>query len=197
MDQAGEYAIAARREDVWTALNDPDVLGQCIDGCQEVTKVDEEHFDVKVKAKIGPVSAVFQAALELKNLVPPESYTIEGSVKGGAAGFGKGKADVTLSEEGETTVLRYSVNASVGGKLAQIGSRLVDGAMRKMADDFFAAFSERLAPATPAPATNEAGAETEPDPATQTAEVPEDSSGQWKMWAIAALVVAVAVALTL
>ena len=190
MDQAGEYVIAARREDVWTALNDPDILGACIEGCQEVTKVDDEHFDVKVKARIGPVSAVFQAALALNNLVPPESYTIEGSVKGGAAGFGKGTADVSLAEEDGSTVLRYSVNASVGGKLAQVGSRLVDGAMRKMADDFFAAFSERLAPSASAD-------EALPDD-TGTAEADQqDNSGQWKMWAVAALVVAIALALTL
>lgn len=133
---------------VWDALNDPDVLGTCITGCQEVTRVDEHNFNVRVKAKVGPVSATFQAALELKDLDPPRSYVIEGGVKGGAAGFGKGTASVQLEESGTEaaprTLLNYTVNASVGGKLAQIGSRLVDGAARKMADEFFSAFSKRV-----------------------------------------------------
>ena len=141
MQQTGEYEIAASLQAVWDALNDPDVLGACITGCQEVTRVDEQHFDVRVKAKVGPVSATFQASLELKDLDPPRSYVIEGGVKGGAAGFGKGTAAVQLTEAGTadapSTRLSYTVDASVGGKLAQVGSRLVDGAARKMADEFY------------------------------------------------------------
>lgn len=141
MEQKGEYAISASREKVWEALNDPEVLGRCIPGCLSIDKTSDTQFRAKVKAKIGPVSATFDADLNLKNLNPPAGYTIEGGVKGGAAGFGKGEADVELVEQGPATLLRYAVNASVGGKLAQIGSRLVDGAARKMADEFFAAFS--------------------------------------------------------
>jgi len=146
LQQSGEYRIGASREAVWTALNDPDLLGECIAGCQHVKKVDDEHFDVAVKAKIGPVSAIFQGALELTELNPPASYVIQGSAKGGAAGFAKGRAKVELDEDGGMTVLRYGVEANVGGKLAQVGSRLVEGASRKMADDFFAEFCKRLDP---------------------------------------------------
>jgi len=208
MDQSGEYQIAANREVVWQALNDPEVLGACIAGCQGVNAIDDEHFDVKVKAKVGPVSAVFQAQLTLHNLVPPESYSIDGQVKGGAAGFAKGSADVALQEagdDGEATLLTYTVKANVGGKLAQVGSRLVDGAARKMADDFFAAFSSRLSPATEE-ATEEATeatdeAQTPQDgPASDTAPTgaPEyEKSGNGMIWGIAFLVLALAIALAL
>ena len=144
MQQNGEYLIPAPVETVWQALNDPEVLGACIPGCQSVTQVDDTHFDASVKAKVGPVSATFQAGLELTDLNPPNSYTIAGNVKGGAAGFGKGTAAVSLADADGGTRLSYEVNANVGGKLAQVGSRLVDGAARKMADDFFSAFSEHL-----------------------------------------------------
>ncbi len=148
LEQDGEYLINAAREQVWEALNDPDVLGACIPGCQEITRTDDTHFSARVKAKVGPVSATFTADMELTELNPPASYVIVGGVKGGAAGFGKGEASVNLTEEsaddGAVTKLTYSVKASVGGKLAQVGSRLVDGAARKMADDFFAGFVRLL-----------------------------------------------------
>jgi len=190
LEQSGEYRIGASREDVWAALNDPDVLGACIEGCQRVEKLDDEHFDVVVKAKIGPVSATFQAALELSELNPPASYVINGGAKGGAAGFAKGSATVTLSEDDGATQLQYAVKANVGGKLAQIGSRLVDGAARKMADDFFAAFSQKLDPdsvATPAEAPDAQAAE----------EKQYESSGQWKIWLIAFVVLGAAIILTI
>ncbi len=189
MEQHGEYRIHASREEVWQALNDPEILGRCISGCQDVTRIDDQHFDVKVKAKVGPVSAVFQAALELADLQPPDSYVIQGNVKGGAAGFGKGSANVSLRDEDGATVLRYNVNANVGGKLAQVGSRLVDGAARKMADEFFAAFSEHLSPAPPGETA------TPSAPATQQ-DSGYERSGQWKIWLIAFVVLALAVVLT-
>ena len=190
MEQSGEYRIAASREEVWQALNDPEVLGGCIEGCQKVDKLDDEHFDVAVKAKVGPVSAVFNAALELSDMVPPASYVINGNAKGGAAGFAKGSATVTLDEDGEVTVLRYGVKANVGGKLAQVGSRLVDGAARKMADDFFAEFSKRLDPDSVA---------SPPADEDSAADAPRayEKSGGWQMWAIAFLVLAIAVALAI
>ncbi|MEM9620051.1 MAG: carbon monoxide dehydrogenase subunit G [Pseudomonadota bacterium] len=213
MEQSGEYRIAAPREQVWAALNDPDILGKCIAGCQKVSRTDDQHFDVKVKAKVGPVSAVFDAALELSELQPPQSYVIVGNVKGGAAGFAKGSATVTLREEtvdeetsgeaalseekrsveaGTATVLSYVVNANVGGKLAQVGSRLVDGAARKMADDFFAAFSALLNPvAEDAPPDNQ----RQSDAAAETAEG-SAASGQWKIWLIAFVVLGLAAVLT-
>lgn len=188
MEQSGEYRIAAGREEVWAALNDPEVLGACIEGCQRVEKVDDEHFEVAVKAKVGPVSATFNAELALSDIEPPASYTINGNAKGGAAGFAKGSASVQLDEEEGVTVLRYGVKANVGGKLAQVGSRLVDGAARKMADDFFAEFSKRLDPDSVAVAA-EAPAEEAP------VERVYEKSGSWQMWVIAFVVLAIAVIL--
>ena len=144
MEQSGEHRIAASRERVWEALNDPDVLCACIDGCQSLTRVADDRFEGVVKARIGPVSATFRGTVSLVNLVPLESYGLVVEAKGGAAGFGKGEASVTLTETPEGTLLGYGARGNVGGKLAQIGSRLVDAAVRKMANGFFAAFSERL-----------------------------------------------------
>jgi uncharacterized protein len=147
MQQSGEYRIGAPREAVWRALNDPDVLAACIEGCQSMEKVGDDAFTAAVKAKVGPVSALFNAEVKLADLDPPNGYTLVGAVKGGAAGFGKGTAKVSLSDaEGGATLLRYDVDGSVGGKLAQVGQRLIDGAARKMADDFFAKFGETVAP---------------------------------------------------
>ncbi len=185
LEQSGEYRIAASREAVWEALNDAQVLGECIEGCQHIEKVDEQHFNVAVKAKIGPVSATFNAELELSDLNPPASYVINGNAKGGAAGFAKGGAEVELAEDGDATLLRYAVKANVGGKLAQVGSRLVDGAARKMADDFFSAFSTRLDPG--AASTVEAAAEEDGEGARY------ESSGSRSIWLIAFVVLALAV----
>ena len=185
--------IAAPAEKVWAALNDPDVLGQCITGCQEITKIDDEHFDARVKAKIGPVSATFQAQLELTNLNPPSSYTIQGNVKGGPAGFGKGSADVKLEDAGGSTQLSYTVNANVGGKLAQVGSRLVDGAARKMADDFFAAFTARLS--EPAEAGDEADQSDGALDNKQDGQREYEKSGNGIIWGIAFVVLALAIIL--
>lgn len=146
MDITGEYRIAASKEQVWQALNDPEMLKQCIPGCEELEKVSDTEINAKVVAKIGPVKAKFDTQLELANLDPPNAYTLIGESKGGAAGFGRGSADVTLEEDGDLTVLRYKADFKVGGKLAQVGSRLVVAATRKTADDFFSAFSTRLDP---------------------------------------------------
>ncbi|NOX49700.1 MAG: carbon monoxide dehydrogenase subunit G [Gammaproteobacteria bacterium] len=179
MEQIGEYRIAASREEVWQALNDPEILGACIPGCQDITLIDSEHFDVKVKAKVGPVSATFQAALSLQDLKPPQSYVIAGNVKGGAAGFGKGSAMVTLEEDGAETLLRYSVKANIGGKLAQVGSRLIDAAMRKMADEFFSAFTQQLT-------------DTQVDKKSNS---DYETDGQSMIWVIAFAVLAIAMIL--
>jgi len=146
LQQSGEYRLAAARSDVWRALNDPDVLARCIEGCQTMTKVADDAYTTSVKAKVGPVSATFGADLKLTDLDPPSGYTLLATVKGGAAGFGKGSARVSLTEDGSATILRYAVDGSVGGKLAQVGSRLIDAAARKMADDFFRKFGEVVAP---------------------------------------------------
>ncbi len=145
MDISGEFTIPAPRERVWAALNDPEMLRRCIPGCETLEQTSEVAFDAKMVAKIGPVKAKFDTEIELSNVNPPTSYTISGQGKGGPAGFGKGSADVTLEAPDETTtVLRYSAALQVGGKLAQIGSRLVGGTARKIANDFFSKFSEEL-----------------------------------------------------
>lgn len=147
MQQSGEYRIEAPVSAVWPALNDPDVLARCIDGCQSMERLGEDAFRATVKAKVGPVSATFIADVNLTDIVPERTYTLQANVKGGPAGFGKGAARVTLVDEGAATLLRYEVEGGVGGKLAQVGQRLIDGAARKMADDFFEKFGETVAPA--------------------------------------------------
>ena len=142
MDLTGEYRIPAARQDVWEALNDPEVLKRCIDGCQELSKDSDTQFSAKVTAKVGPVKAKFSGKVTLSDLDPPSGYKISGEGQGGVAGFAKGGATVKLTEDGADTVLSYSANAEVGGKLASVGSRLVEGVAKKQADDFFGKFSE-------------------------------------------------------
>jgi uncharacterized protein len=141
MDMSGEYRIPAPRQRVWEALNDPEILKASIPGCEELNRLSDRDLEAKVRAKVGPVSATFNGKVTLSDLNPPESYRIAGEGKGGAAGFAKGGADVALAEDGTDTILRYNAKADVGGKLAQIGSRLIQGTARKMADDFFGRFS--------------------------------------------------------
>ncbi|HEV7310203.1 carbon monoxide dehydrogenase subunit G [Ensifer sp.] len=140
MDMTGEERIAASRDAVWRGLNDPDILKRCIPGCQSLERTSPNELAAAVKIKIGPVSASFAGNVVLSNLNPPESYTISGEGKGGIAGFAKGGADVTLIADGSETVLRYDVKAEIGGKLAQLGSRLVDSTAKKLAQQFFADF---------------------------------------------------------
>lgn len=144
MDINGEFSIPARRDDVWRALNDPEVLKVCIPGCESIEMESDTILLANMKARIGPVKASFATRIELTNLNPPESYTITGEGKGGPAGFGKGGADVHLEAVGDETVLTYNARLQVGGKLAQVGSRLVGGAARKIADSFFTRFSEEV-----------------------------------------------------
>ncbi|MEW9616891.1 carbon monoxide dehydrogenase subunit G [Shinella sp. S4-D37] len=144
MDMSGEERIAAPREAVWAALNDPDVLKACIPGCQSLTMKSPTELEATVKIKIGPVSASFSGEVTLSNLNPPESYTISGEGKGGIAGFAKGGADVRLTEDGDGTILAYDVKAHIGGKLAQLGSRLIDSTSKKLATQFFADLGAKL-----------------------------------------------------
>ena len=141
MNLTGEYRIPATRQDVWEALNDPEILKQCIDGCQELSKDSDTQFSAKVTAKVGPVKAKFSGKVTLSELDPPNGYKISGEGQGGVAGFAKGGATVKLTEEGGDTILNYTANAEVGGKLASVGSRLVEGVAKKQADDFFGKFS--------------------------------------------------------
>jgi uncharacterized protein len=146
MEMHGERRIPAPREQVWQRLNDPETLKQCIPGCETIEKLSDTEFTAKVTARVGPVKATFNGKVQLTDLDPPSGYTISGEGQGGVAGFAKGGASVALTEEGGETVLRYGVQAQVGGKLAQIGSRLVDGVARKMADEFFTRFVALMTP---------------------------------------------------
>ncbi len=144
MQLTGEQLIPAPRQAVWDAINDPEILRQCITGCESVTKTSETDFEAAVLVKVGPVKARFKGKVTLGDLDPPSSCTISGEAQGGvAAGFGKGSAKVQLADaDSGATRLTYSVNAQVGGKLAQIGARLIDGVAAKMAEDFFAKFNQ-------------------------------------------------------
>jgi len=145
MEMTGSYRIAAPRDQVWAALNDPAVLKDCIPGCEKLDKVSDTEMEATAALKIGPVKARFNGKVTLSDINPPQGYTITGEGAGGAAGFAKGGADVNLAEEGEETVLTYTARAQVGGKIAQMGARLIDGVAKKMADEFFAKFSQRVA----------------------------------------------------
>lgn len=170
MELTGEQRIPAPRQKVWEALNDPDILGQAIPGCQSIEKHGDDKFSAKVKAKVGPVSATFGGEVTLSELNPPESYTISGEGKGGAAGFAKGGAKVRLEEDGpNATILHYTVTANVGGKLAQIGSRLIDSTAKKLSGEFFEKFSEVVAGPAPAAAEVAAPAASMPEAAPATA----------------------------
>ncbi|MFO0988425.1 MAG: carbon monoxide dehydrogenase subunit G [Alphaproteobacteria bacterium] len=150
MEIKGAYKIAATREQVWAALNDPEILKKCLPGCEKLEREGDNAFTATIKTKVGPVSARFSGAVTLQDLDPPNAYRIVGEGKGGVAGFAKGGAKVTLRDDAGATVLQYDAEAKVGGKLAQIGSRLILGTARKLADDFFKKFSETVAPGTAA-----------------------------------------------
>lgn len=164
MELSGEYRIPAAPETVWAKLVDPAALKDCIPGCQSVEQTGENQYAAVVTAKIGPVKATFNGQVTLSDFDPPKSYRIAGEGKGGAAGFGKGTADVTLEPDGESgTILRYTADAQVGGKMAQLGARLIQGTVQKLADEFFAKFAELAAASEPAaPAPTAAAADTPP-----------------------------------
>ena len=159
MHMSDSRTIAATPQEVWAAILDADVLKQCVPGCQEMHGSPDEGFDATVVQKVGPVKATFKGHVTLSDMVPNQSLTLSGEGKGGAAGFAKGGADVTLKEVEGGTELHYEVDAKVGGKLAQLGSRIIDGFAKKMADQFFANFQQAVE--GPAEETAEAPAEAE------------------------------------
>jgi uncharacterized protein len=178
MDMAGEYRIPAPRDAVWRALNDPEILRQCIPGCESIDKLSDTEFTARVALTVGPVKAKFTGKVTLSDLNPPESYKITGEGQGGVAGFGKGSATVSLTEDGSAaTVLHYTAQATVGGKLAQIGARLVDATAKKLAEEFFRSFANVVgAPAAAAVPPAAAGAtapEAPPAPSARPALRPE------------------------
>lgn len=167
MEITGTQSIAASRQRVWEALNDPDILKRCLPGCESVLRTSAEEFKVVMAAAIGPLRARFNGVLRMSDVKAPASCTMVFEGQGGAVGFGKGNSSVTLAETDGQTELAYTAQAQVGGKLAQVGSRLIDSVARKMADDFFKAFKAQLAaPAAPAAlvedAAVKAGAAPEP-----------------------------------
>ena len=195
MDMTGEYRITAPREKVWEALNDPEILKICIPGCEELNKDSDTELSAKVSTKVGPVSAKFTGKVTLSDINPPEGYKITGEGQGGVAGFAKGGAEVKLEEDGNETVLTYTATAQVGGKLAQIGSRLIDSTAKKMAGQFFGKFAEEIgegsAPDTAAAEAQNAGRSNED--ATVDADKQSESKGIspaiWITGLIAAVVV--------
>jgi carbon monoxide dehydrogenase subunit G len=191
MKMSGEYRVEASRDAVWAALNDPEVLKQAIPGCEQIDMVSDTEFAATVKAKVGPVSAKFTGNVILSDLDPPNGYTISGTGKGGPAGFAKGGAKVRLEADGAATILHYEVDAQVGGKLAQIGSRLIDVTAKKMARDFFAKFAEVVGGPAPAEA---AGAVAEVAPAEAA---PASVAGVRPLYWVLGLIAVVAILLVI
>ncbi|MEM7500199.1 MAG: carbon monoxide dehydrogenase subunit G [Pseudomonadota bacterium] len=142
MELSDEITIDAPKDVVYAALNDPDVLQRCIPGCEELTKTSDTELEAKVVLKVGPVKARFAGSVTLDTSGAPDAFSLSGRGTGGAAGYAKGGADVTLEADGETTVLRYEAKAEIGGKLAQLGSRLIQGTAKKLAAKFFQSFAE-------------------------------------------------------
>jgi carbon monoxide dehydrogenase subunit G len=191
MEMKGEQLIVASQADTWAALNDPEILKACIPGCESIERVTDSEYAVQMTARVGPVAAKFKGKLTLSDLKPPQSYSIAFEGQGGVAGFGKGGAQVQLAPEGDATRLSYQVKASVGGKLAQIGSRLVDAAARKLADDFFTAFNEKVASlhGAPAHADHEEHADHHPEPVPRDPDLPDVPPSSLAFFAAGALVV--------
>ena len=183
MELKGEFAIPASREQVWRGLNDPEVLKACIPGCQEIEKASDTEFTARVVIKIGPVKVPFKGKVTLSDLDPPNGYTIAGEGQG-ATGFARGEATVRLKDDGGATVLTYQAQANVGGKLAQVGSRLIDATANKLAGEFFGKFSELVG--APADEAAEVAADV-------PAPVAREGLSLW-VW-VAGVVVAVAVVL--
>jgi uncharacterized protein len=185
MEIKGEYKIPAPREKVFAALNDPTVLQACIPGCESLEKTSDTEMNAKVRLRIGPVSATFTGKVTLSDIDPPNGYRISGEGQGGVAGFAKGGAVVTLRDDGGGTVLDYNVDAQVGGKIAQVGARLIDGTARKLADEFFGKFAAMVGgPPAAAVAGTSTAAET-PSPAPAPAPAPSAAAQRgYKHWLV-------------
>ena len=195
MEMTGEQLINASQAETWAALNDPEMLKACVPGCESIDRTSDTEYVVQMTARVGPVSAKFKGKLNLSNINPPHSYSIAFEGQGGVAGFAKGGADVSLMPEGHSTKLAYKVKANVGGKLAQIGSRLVDAAANKVANDFFNAFNEKVG--KPAHAEEEHHDEHHPEPVPRDPDLPQVSNASLSFFAAGALVVFVVALITL
>ncbi len=183
MDMKGEYRIPAPRQRVWEALNDTETLGRCIPGCETIQKTSDTSMSAVVQAKVGPVSARFTGEVTLEDIDAPNGYTIRGEGKGGVAGFARGTAKVGLADDGDGTLLTYAVDAQVGGKLAQVGARLVAGTVKKMADEFFGTFTEIVGGAPQAQSQfqsqSQSGPVAELAPAAASAGLPAAPKKNW------------------
>ncbi|HMA15321.1 MAG TPA: carbon monoxide dehydrogenase subunit G [Kiloniellaceae bacterium] len=191
MEMTGSERIAAPRERVYQALNDPEILKAAIPGCESIEKLSDTEMTATVVTKVGPVKAKFAGAVTLADLDPPRGYTIRGEGKGGAAGFAKGGAKVRLEEDGGATVLHYEVKADVGGKLAQLGSRLIDGTAKKLSGEFFTRFAAIVAGQEEGAAPPAPGAAAEAQTVAPPQAVPAAPASRALVW-IGALVVAAA-----
>ena len=196
MEMTGEQLIHASQAETWAALNDPEMLKACVPGCESIERTSDTGFLVQMTARVGPVSAKFKGKLTLSNVKPPHSYSIAFEGQGGVAGFAKGSADVSLAPEGDSTRLAYKVKANVGGKLAQIGSRLVDAAANKVATEFFVAFNEKVGK-PPHAAADDHHDEHHPEPVPRDPGVPQVSDASLAFFAAGVLVVFVVGLLTL
>ena len=193
MKMNGEFRVPTDRETVWRALNDPEVLKQCLPGCQEIEKISDTEMTATLTIKVGPVKATFAGGVTFSDIDPPNGYTLSGQGQGGAAGFASGEARVRLVEEDGATVVQYECDAKVGGKLAQIGSRLIDSTAKKLAKQFFDSLAEKLgggedaepaaesppetaAVASPEPAPQPDPAPASPEPAAPPADAPSESA---------------------
>jgi hypothetical protein len=214
MELSNSQRLPVPQDLAWQALNDPDVLKACIPGCEQIDKVSDTEYAIAMTAAVGPVKAKFKGKLSLFDLQPPSAYSLKFDGQGGVAGFGSGTANVSLAPEGTHTMLNYNVKAQVGGKLAQVGSRLIDGAARKMADDFFTRFNTEVASRYPEAAAAAGAAAAVPAegavtgapsampppvgagaPASSASRAPSAGTGGVPLWLRIAIAVAIAVAL--
>jgi carbon monoxide dehydrogenase subunit G len=197
MEMTGEQLIPASQAETWKALNDTDFLKECVPGCESIEPAGGNAYTVLMTARVGPVSAKFKGKLTLSDLEPPHSYSIAFEGQGGVAGFARGRARVSLHPDGHGTRLSYSVQANVGGKLAQIGSRLVDAAAQKVANDFFSAFNEKLAALQPQAAHAAAHEPHLPGPVPRDPDLPDLAEPTLAFFAAGALLVVAVALLTL
>jgi carbon monoxide dehydrogenase subunit G len=198
MDMAGEQLILLQQRHVWDALNDPQILKACIPGCESIKQVADNQYEIMLTAAVGPVKAKFTGSLTLSDIDPPNSYSLAFTGSGGAAGFGKGGARVSLSPDGSGTKLVYTATAQVGGKLAQVGSRLIDGVAKKMAEEFFARFKATLAPAAETTASEATPSQTVPPETIPLAAVVDAETlqaGRFRLTPLRAFLIVLAVSL--
>ena len=193
MDMQGSRQLAITQQQAWDALNDPAVLKACIPGCDKVEPTGENQYAIGMSVKVGPVSAKFAGKIALTDIVPPKSYSINFEGQGGAAGFGKGNSAVTLTPNDAGCLLNYTVHASVGGKIAQLGQRLIDGVAKSMAEDFFKRFDEAMQTAYPAAYALQAEAAVTQPPALASAKEAASAGIPIWVWIGIAAVIAVAI----